>query len=107
MDRNARQLKDVKEIILLKAGDGDALAPVTVYKVTSKRKKASRGLKIVERLARKNAETQQAFAEEYLKRHARSNTKKRDGWFWALGENMMRSTQRARKKFSFTKILGW
>lgn len=107
MERNVRQLKDIKEIILLKKGEGEGLAAVTVYKATSKRKKQSDGLKVVERLARRNAEAQQAFANAYLQRHGRSSEKKRDGWFWALGENMMRSSKRAQKKFSFTKILGW
>jgi hypothetical protein len=100
--------KSVKSVTFLRPDpDGAGRSPVTVYAAKAKRKKSTRALKAVEKWARRTTEAQAAYADTYLKRHRRSNTKKRDGWMRDYAYNMAKAYQRGGKRLKLLNLLGW
>jgi hypothetical protein len=73
---------------------GDAVAPVTVYREPRKRK-VSRLSRPVERAARRLVKAQVIFGEEVLRRHSRSNRRRRDGWLMDAPRNIIESGRKA------------
>ena len=90
----------IKRVIILQSDGSGGVAPTTVYEKSKKRKKkkGSLGFRELERAVRGVGEAQQAFTDELLRRHRRSNRKSRDGWVRDLGPNVFKAGQKSMRK---------
>ncbi|HVK64471.1 MAG TPA: hypothetical protein VM694_08355 [Polyangium sp.] len=70
----------------------------------SKRKKQSKSLKLVEKMARRSGRSGGSIIEQYLKRHNRSNRKKKDGWLKDLSKNSLNAINKGRKRFKLSAL---
>jgi len=94
--------------MIARAGSSSDGIRVLVYKKSKKRKnKKSRGMKEVERAVRRLGMGDEAFTKRYLKRHRRSNSKRRDGWVRDMEVNLIRAANAGRKKMKMRRILGF
>lgn len=74
---------------------GDVVGPVTVYREPRKRRKVSRLSRPLERIGRQLAKAQTVYGEEMLRRHDRSNRRRRDGWLLDAPRNVIESGRKA------------
>ena len=105
MSRNVKLPKAIKRITVLKAGPDGSTSPVQVYRPKKKRKKQSKGLRVLERWTRRNAKASQTYADVYAARHKRSNRKRRDGWMRDLGYNLLKANAKSQKKMHLANLL--
>lgn len=101
--------KSIKRITILKAssGEGQGDGGRYVVKKKKKKKKQSKGLaKIWERATRRGAKANKSISDTYLRRHRRSNRKRRDGWMRDWSYNWNRASRKGGKKFKFSKLFG-
>ena len=71
---------------------------------TGKRKKQSKLLSKFEKNVRKMVKIQGRMAGIYLTRHAKSNSRKRDGWLRDLGKNIRTAARKGSKKPRLTVV---
>ena len=91
--------KNVRGITGLEADNMGRLRPFKLYRKRGKKKrKVSLGLKGPERTIRREVLAQQAFADEYLRRHERSSGKKKNGFIRDLPDNLHKAYRKAAKK---------
>jgi hypothetical protein len=64
----------------------------------NKKKRVSKRWRGMEKALRRVNKAQQTAASDYLRRHERSNKKKKNGAIRDLGKNLMRSQRKGRKK---------
>jgi Family of unknown function (DUF6312) len=92
--------KAVRKITAVKHAESAVPQVSTIYRKKSKRRKlVSRVLKPYEEQIRRIAETYQTFANDYLARHARSNSRRRDGWIYDQHENLYRAARKAQRQY--------
>ncbi len=82
---------------------GTEASPVVVYERKKKKKKGTFLFRRMDKMVRHAMEAERAYAEDYLRRHAKSNEKQKDGWVRDGFYNNMRAGQKAMKEFK--KIL--
>lgn len=87
--------KSILRITVVPMGGGGPAE--TIYVKKAEKRKASRFLKPMERGARRLLEANQAYAEELLKQHNKSNRKRKDGWLRDLGLGQIRAWRRSLK----------
>jgi hypothetical protein len=73
-------------------------SPVLIYERKKKKKKGSPLFRPMAKMVRRSMEAQRVFAEDYLRRHAKSNTKRKDGWMRDGFYNNMRAGRKAMKE---------
>ncbi len=93
-----RIAKDISRITFLEAAPGGGYRTKAVYRKKRKRRKGSKGVRDWEKLVRRVAEANQTFGDEYLRRHNRSNRKKKDGWLRRLDRSISGAHRKANKK---------
>jgi hypothetical protein len=100
--------KSVKRITVLEWGEPGRCVVVHSIRERNgkKRKKGTKALRPLERFVRKGARAQEALTTTYVRRHQRSNEKKRDGWLRDLSVNVARASTKAAKKLR-PKRLTW
>jgi Family of unknown function (DUF6312) len=89
----------VKRVIIFRPGLSGTLTPTVLYESQNKRKKGSAGVRFFERSVRRATRAQKAYVDEYLRRHNRSNEKKRDGWMRDYFINAARASQKSNKEW--------
>jgi hypothetical protein len=94
---NLRLPKDVRSVVVVRPDASGRTVSTTVHQ-TVRKSKGTRWLRPIEKSVRRTAEAGQVFADAYLKRHQRSNEKKKDGWLRDLGYNVYRADSKRRKK---------
>jgi len=97
-----RLAPSVRRITLLQADASGVVAPLVLYERRGGKKKGSRELRPFERLTRACAKSGEALAGTYVRRHRRSNRKRRDGWVRDLTNNVVRSARKGFKEGSNT-----
>lgn len=99
MSREVRLNRWVKRITILRkdAGTGK-LTAVKEYRKGGRRKKRSRGLRLIEKVVRRLSNAQNTMSDIYGARHERSNRKKRDGWLKDLIPNVVKAQRKGFKK---------
>ena len=88
----------IRTIILLRPGSSGALEATILYESPRKKKKDTRALQPLERVARRVANAQRAYWDTLVERHDRSNEKKRDGWARDGVTNLARATRKSAKQ---------
>ena len=97
----------VRRITIFDRDATGSLRPVVVYNRRRKKKKQTKGLKPIERVVRTFADANDAMASTYVRRHRRSNRKRRDGWIRDALVNAAKAGNKGRKELQDTRILGW
>lgn len=69
-----------------------------VFKDKKKKRKSTRMLRPLEKVARRVLEAGNEMTDQALDRHNRSSRKKKDGWMKDLMKNTMKANQKAVKK---------
>jgi Family of unknown function (DUF6312) len=78
--------------------EDDGTVVRTVLSKKNKKKRVSKRWRGMEKALRRVNKAQQTAASDYLRRHERSNKKKKNGAIRDLGKNLMRSQRKGRKK---------
>jgi len=102
-----RLSKAVKKITVFNRDATGSLVPVVVFDRRRKRKKQTAGLKQIERLVRGVGDGFDRYASTYMKRHRRSNRKRKDGWLRDVVQNVAKAGDKGRKKMDPSRILSW
>lgn len=97
----------VRRITIFDRDATGSLRPVVVYNRRRGKKKQTKGLKPLERVVRTVADANDAFAGTYVRRHRRSNRKRRDGWLRDALVNITKAADKGRKELDVTRILSW
>lgn len=97
--REVRLNRWVKRVtVLQKDGSTGKLTAVKEYRKGRRRKKRSKGLRLIEKMVRRVSNAQRAMSNVYGDRHERSNRKKKDGWLKDLIPNVVKAQRRGFKK---------
>jgi hypothetical protein len=100
--------KSVRKIVVLRRDEHGHIVPVTLFdRAAGKKRKTSRLLRPVEKMTRRWAEAQQAAADDYLERHKRSSSKKKDGWIRDYPTNLLKAANRGRKQLKLRQLPAW
>ncbi len=99
--------RSIVKVVRLDKDAAGTVTPVLLYERSPKRpkKKTTRFLRPLEKLARRTAGAEATFAKTYASRHRRSNTKKKDGWVRDLNVNLLKAARRGFKKSPVGRIL--
>jgi hypothetical protein len=100
--RFSRNVRSVVQLTRTPSGELDA--DVIYERARKKPKKSSAFLRPLDRFARRFGEAQEASASKYLERHARSNEKRRNGWFADLPINLARSNRAGQKALKLRRL---
>jgi Family of unknown function (DUF6312) len=84
----------IKRVTVIQRSDSETEA-VTVYREPRKRRKVSRLTSSLERAARRLIRAQIVFGQEVLRRHRRSNRRRRDGWLFDGPANLIEGSRKA------------
>jgi hypothetical protein len=96
--KEVRLNRAVKRITVLKKDDATGkFTAVAVYRQGGRKKKRTRGLRLIEKVVRRLSRAQATAAGAYSARHNRSNRKKRDGWLKDLIPNVVKSQRKGIK----------
>jgi hypothetical protein len=101
-----RRIKGIKRIIIPASAqpNGGTGETIQLKAKSRKRKKQSKGLKFLEKLTRSGGRSSSSVFDRYLKRHKRSNRKKKDGWLKDLSKNSFGALRKGRKDFKLSKL---
>jgi hypothetical protein len=92
---NLRFGNSVRKVTMLQPGPSGTLTPTVLYDDRNKKKKQTRGLRPLERAQRRFAQAQRVYWDTIVKRHKRSNAKKRDGWARDAVANMAKASEKS------------
>jgi hypothetical protein len=97
---NLRFGNSVRKVTMLQPGPSGTLTPTVLYDDRNKKKKQTRGLRPLERAQRRFVQAQRVYWDTIVKRHKRSNAKKRDGWARDAIGNIVRASEKSSKQLS-------
>jgi hypothetical protein len=89
-----RLSRSVRRITILERDANGDVTPSVVFKRDRGRKKSSAAIRPFERVVRAYADSGEALTRTYLRRHKKSNRKRRDGW---LRDYLLNATKAGRK----------
>jgi hypothetical protein len=89
--------KSVRRVVKLQPDEDGKFVPTVIYKGGSRKRKVSSGLKPIESTVRKLAKSHVKIADTYLKKHTRSNEKRKDGWLKDFVANVTNAGTKGRK----------
>ena len=101
-----RLSKSVRRVTMLQRDALGNWRPVVLFKRGRKKKKSTATIKPFEQMTRSLAEASDAATSTYLRRHKRSNRKRRDGWVRDSQTNLMRAGTKALKEIQPARFLG-
>ena len=101
-----RLSKSVRQITVLQRDQTGAIAPVVVFKRRRGKKKSTRFVRPLEKITRSLAEASDAATGTYLKRHKKSNRKRRDGWVRDVPTNVVKANRKAMKEIRPAAFFG-
>ena len=102
-----RLSRSVRRITIFDRDSTGSLRPVVLFDRKRKKKKQSKGLRPVERVVRALADANDAVAGTYVRRHRRSNRKRKDGWLRDLAVNLGRAGNKGGKELEVSRVLSW
>ncbi len=79
---------------------GTEASPVLIYERKGKKKKGTFLFRRMDKMVRRAMSAERAYADDYLRRHEKSNRKKKDGWIRDGFYNNMRAGRKAMKEMS-------
>ena len=97
--------KNVVRVVRLQRDQAGNWSPVVLHETKTKKKKSKGPLGALDRVVRRAASAQEAFANSYLSRHNGSNQKRRDGWIRDMPINLLRANRTGIKKLRLARLL--
>ena len=96
-----RRIKGIKRIIIPASAqpNGGTGETLQLKSKRRKRKKQSKAFKLLEKIARRGGRSGGSVFDQYLKRHKRSNRKKKNGWIKDYAKNTFNAVRKGPKKF--------
>jgi len=88
----------VRSVVLVAPGADGSVTRTTLSKRGGSKKKVSKRWRGLDKALRRVSLAQGTTADEYRRRHERSNGKKKNGALRDLGKNVVRSSRKGRKK---------
>jgi len=101
-----RLSKSVRRVTVLQHDAAGVVTPVTLFKRGRKKKKGTRLLRPAEATVRMLTEVADTATGTYLRRHKKSNRKRRDGWVRDTPANLVDAGRKALKEIRPARILG-
>jgi hypothetical protein len=95
---NLRINKSIRRVIVLRPGASGALEPTVLYEQQRKKKRSTRALRPMEKVARRMTKAQQAYWDSLAAGHDRSNQKRRDGWARDAVSNIAKASRKGSKQ---------
>ena len=103
----SRITKSVRRVTMLQRDDLGNLRPVVLFsRGRRKKKKSTAAVQPFEQMTRSLAEASDAATRTYLRRHKRSNRKRRDGWVGDAQTNLLRAGTKALKQIQPARLVG-
>ena len=103
----ARITKSVRRVTMLQRDDLGNLRPVVLFsRGRRKKNKSTAAVQPFEQMTRSLAEASDAATRTYLRRHKRSNRKRRDGWVGDAQTNLLRAGTKALKQIQPARLVG-
>jgi hypothetical protein len=96
-------LKDVSSVVVLRP-NGVGFEPVQVYNGEDVSRSTSRRLRPLEKVIVRTMRAQATATTNYLDKHEKSASRKKNGWFKDLRKNISKSTRRDSKKLFKIKL---
>jgi hypothetical protein len=93
-----RMSKAVRKVIMLRPGSSGALESTVLYQQQGKKKKQTRVLRPLERVARHLTRAQRDYWNTMAEEHDRANEKKRDGWARDRISNVVKASRKGSKQ---------
>jgi hypothetical protein len=87
----------VRKVVKLQRDEDGSLVPTVIYKGGSKKRKVSPELRPLEKGIRRLVKSQATVTNTYLRRHNRSNEKRKDGWVKDFVANVSNAGRKGRK----------
>mgnify|MGYP003574254237 CR=1 FL=1 len=98
--------KSIRRIAVIQDDAQGGTNQVILFNTKKKKKKRQTlGLAEVERVVRRIYQANNDFGSDYLRRHKRSNRKRRDGWIRDLGNNVFRATRKGSKRLRLRRLV--
>ncbi len=101
-----RLSKSVRRVTVFQQDAAGAITPVTIFKRGRKKKKGSKLVRPFENSVRMFAEVGDKATGTYLRRHKKSNRKRRDGWVRDTPANLVDASRKAIKEIRPARFLG-
>jgi hypothetical protein len=101
-----RLSKSVKKITILQRDATGSVSPVVVFNRKRGKKKGTQMLRPIERIVRSLADTSDSATGTYLRRHKKSNRKRKDGWVRDLQGNFIKAGRKGVKEVRPAALLG-
>jgi hypothetical protein len=89
--------KSIRRVVKLQTDEDGTIVPTVIYRAGSRKRKISSGLQPIERVVRRLARSQVKMADTYLKKHTRSNQKRKDGFLKDFISNVTNAGTKGRK----------
>jgi hypothetical protein len=101
-----RLSKSVRQITVLQRDQTGTVAPVVVFKRRRGKKKGTKYVRPFEKAVRSLTEASDATTGTYLRRHKKSNRKRRDGWVRDIANNVVKANNKGLKELKPAALLG-
>lgn len=88
--------KSVRRVTVVQL-DGENKGAEAIYKKGGKKRKSSKALSPIEKVARRILKTHKVLATELLDRHEKESRKRKDGWLRKMPVIQMKSSRKALK----------
>lgn len=102
----ARLTKSVRRVTLLQRDELGNYRPIVLFSRGRKKKKSTAAVKPFEQMTRSFAKASDAATGTYLRRHKKSNRKRRDGWVGDAQTNLLRASTNALKQIKPARLVG-
>lgn len=89
--------KSVRKVVKLQRDEDGSLSPVVIYKGATRKRKVSAALRPLEKGIRRLVKSQATVTDTYLRKHNRSNEKRKDGWVKDFVSNVSNAGRKGRK----------
>jgi hypothetical protein len=101
-----RLSKSVRRVTVLHHDAAGVVTPATIFKRGRNKKKGRKLLRPLEKAVRMAAEAGDTATGTYLRRHKKSNRKRRDGWVRDTAANLVGAGRKALKQVRPARVLG-
>ena len=98
--------KSVRKIVQLQRDEDGSLVPTVIYKGGTRKRKVSSELRPLEKGVRRLVRSHATLTNTYLKRHNRSNEKRKDGWVKDFVSNVSKAGRKGRKSLG-KSVMRW
>lgn len=101
-----RVSKSVRRVTMLQRDEYGSWRPLVLFSRRRRKKKSTAAVKPFEQVVRSLAKASDDATSSYVRRHKKSNRKRRDGWVGDASTNLLRAGSKGLKQIQPAKFLG-